>query len=103
MTFSLDKYIDEYIRDADEFNKKIALHLKEIIPQTTHLDEKVLNAIIEELMNEMGNGKDFKEAFHKKRKRFILTGDRIDAELPGSFIRLKERTNTVEPGVLIQT
>ena len=64
MTIGLDNYIDEYIRDADELDKKVALHLKDIIPKTTHLDEKVLNEIITELIKEMGNRKSFKKAFY---------------------------------------
>jgi hypothetical protein len=88
MTFSLDKYIDEYIRDAEEDDKKVTLHLKEIIPQTTHLDEKVLNAIIEELKREIENGKDFKAAFYKVGENHILKGDVITAKLPRILTRI---------------
>jgi hypothetical protein len=88
MTFSLDKYIDEYIRDAEEDDKKVALHLKKIIPQTAHLDEMVLNAIIKELKREIENGKDFKAAFRTAGDKYILKGDVITAKLPRLLTRI---------------
>ena len=63
MTFILDKYIDEFIEKAeDSYDKRVAKHLKDIIPETNHLDQKVLKKIIGELKKEMNNGKDFKKA-----------------------------------------
>jgi hypothetical protein len=64
----LDDYIDAYIRSVDDSDDEtIARHLKEIIPETTHLDENTFNEIMEELRKEMDKGKvaDFKSAFLK--------------------------------------
>ena len=56
MKFPLDDNIDKYIKNAKyTTNKKIAQHLKEIIPQTTHLHRETFNEIIEELKMKMGN------------------------------------------------
>jgi predicted urease superfamily metal-dependent hydrolase len=56
MKFALNDYIDKYIRNAKyTANKKIAQHLKEIIPQTTHLHRETFKEIIEELKMKMDN------------------------------------------------
>jgi hypothetical protein len=58
MEFALDDYIDRYIKNAKtSANKKIAQHLKEIIPQTTHLHRETFKEIIEELKMKMDNGR----------------------------------------------
>ena len=89
MTFILDDYIEKYIREEnDSADKKIALHLKEIIPKTTHLDKKVFNEIIEELERKIIEGDNFKNAFLKVRKKNILKGDDIEAELPKVLTRI---------------
>ncbi len=88
MNSKLDAYIDKYIRDAGETDKKVARHLKEIIPKTTHLDEKTFNEIIEVLKAEMDKGKDFKDAFHEVREKYILKGDIIKAQLPDLLTRI---------------
>jgi len=88
MAFILDDYIDEYISHVDDSDDKaIAQHLKEIIPQTMHLDRNTFNGMVEELKKEMKSGKNFKDAFYKVHKKFILTGDVVTADLPGKFIR----------------
>lgn len=89
MTFILDRYIDEFIEKAeDSYDKRVAKHLKEIIPETNHLDQKVLKKIIGELMKEMNNGKDFKKVYLKVSEEYVLKGDIIDAELPFFFTRI---------------
>jgi hypothetical protein len=88
MAFILDDYIDKYIQDAGHTDKKIARHLKEIIPKTTHLDENTFNEIIEGLKQEMDEGKDFKSAFFNVYVRYVLKGDIIKAELPGVLTRI---------------
>lgn len=91
MMFILDDYINDYIgRVDDSDDKTIALHLKEIIPKTSHLDKNTYNEIIEELKKEPGKGEveDFKSTFHKVRPKYILTGDIIKAELPDILIRI---------------
>ena len=92
MVFILDDYIDDYIRDADadadEFDKMVALHLKEIIPKTAHLEETVFNEILTELEKEMNNGKRFKKAFLKISKKYHLTGNIIKAPLPNTLTRI---------------
>lgn len=89
MKFALNDYIDKYIRNSKyTTNKKTAAHLKEIIPQTTHLHQETFKEIIEELKMKMDNGENFKNAFQRVRKKFILTGDTIEAELPGLFTRI---------------
>lgn len=88
MAFVSDDYIDKYIRDAGHTDKKVAQHLKEIIPETTHLDESTFNEIIEELKQELDKRKDFKSAFFKVREKYILKGDFIEAELPDILTRI---------------
>jgi hypothetical protein len=89
MKFALDDYIDKYIRNSKyTTNKKIAVHLKEIIPQTTHLNRETFKEIIEELKIKMDNGENFKNVFQKVRKKFILTGDTVEAELPFILTRV---------------
>lgn len=88
MIHTLDDYIDKYIQEAVESDKKVALHLKEIIPGTTHLDERTFYEIIEELKNQMDNGKDFKAAFRQVCEMYFLKGDTIKAELPGILTRI---------------
>jgi hypothetical protein len=89
MTFILDKYIDQFIEKAeDSYDKRVAKHLKDIIPETNHLDQKVLKKIIRELRREMDNGKDFKMAFHKIILKYILKGDTIKAKLPPVLTRV---------------
>jgi vacuolar-type H+-ATPase subunit H len=75
MKFPLDDYIDEYIHNAKTSrNKKIAAHLKEIIPHTTHLIENIYNEIITQLKKEIENDreKNFKNAFFKVCEKYIL-------------------------------
>ena len=89
MKFALDDYIEKYVKNAKyTANKKIARHLKEIIPQTTHLHRETFKEIIGELKTKMDSGENFKNAFQRVRKKFILTGDTIKAELPGLFTRV---------------
>jgi hypothetical protein len=100
MALTLDGYIDEYLQHADEFDKKVALHLKEIIPKTVHLDKKVFKEIIEELKKEIENGKDFKAAFHKVSENHILKGDIIKAELPRFLVRIiLDENEFIEKGI----
>ena len=89
MEFALNDYIDKYIRNAKyTANKKIAQHLKEIIPQTTHLHRETFKEIIEELKKEMDNGNNFKTSFIKVCEKYILKGDIIEAELPDILTRI---------------
>lgn len=88
MAFVLDDYIDDYIQHANEFDKKVAMHLKEIIPKTTHLDKKVFKDIIEELKKEIESEKDFKAAFRIVCEKYILKGNVIKATLPGLLTRI---------------
>jgi len=88
MDFILDDTIDNYIQDAEAFDRKVAHHLKEIISTTTHLDENIFIEIIEDLKKEMDNGENFKNAFHKMCKKYILTGDAISADLPEILTRV---------------
>jgi hypothetical protein len=88
MAFILNDYIDEYIRDAEEDDKKVALHLKEIIPKTTHMDRKIFNEINEQLKEKRENGEDFNVAFHEVCNKYILKGDLIEAELPCTLTRV---------------
>jgi hypothetical protein len=89
MKFSLNDYIDKHIRNAKyTTNKKIAQHLKEIIPQTTHLHRETFKEIIAELKKEMDNGNNFKKAYLKISKKYILTGDTIKAQLPDILTRI---------------
>jgi hypothetical protein len=85
----LNDYIDKYIQNADSLDDKtIARHLKEIIPKTTHMDKNTFNEIIKQLKREMDNGEDFKVAFHAVCKKYILTGDCIEADLPRILTRV---------------
>jgi anthranilate/para-aminobenzoate synthase component I len=68
MIHTLDEYINQYIQEAVESDKKVALHLKEIIPATTHLDERVFYEIIKKLKNKIDKGKDFKAFLSAKKK-----------------------------------
>jgi hypothetical protein len=88
MAFILDDYINKYVQDAGDADKKVARHLKEIIPRTTHLDENGFNEIIEELKQEMDRGKDFKDTFFRVSDKYILKGDFIEAELPDILTRI---------------
>jgi hypothetical protein len=89
MTFILNKYIDDYIeKTKNDKDREIARHLKEIIPKTTHLDERIFKKVVNEFKKEMDGGGDFKNAFHKICKKFILTGDIITAELPCILTRI---------------
>lgn len=88
MELKINDYIDSYIQDAEDFDRKVAQHLKEIIPKTTHLDERIFKKIIHELKNEMDEGKSFKVAFHKICDKYILTGDPIGADLPELLTRI---------------
>ncbi len=88
MDFILDDYIDNYIQDAEAFDRKVAQHLKEIIPNTTHLEKNTFIEIIEDLKKEMDNGENFKNAFHKMCRKYILTGDVISADLPEILTRV---------------
>jgi hypothetical protein len=88
MKFALDDYIDEYIKEAYDNDKTVAKHLKEIIPQTTHLNRETFKEIIEELKKEMDKGNNFKTAFKKVCEKFILTGDVIKAPLPFILTRI---------------
>lgn len=91
MKFALDDYIDEYIQNAKSTtNKKIAAHLKEIIPQTTHLNENVYNEIILQFKKEIKNDKErnFENAFFKVCEKYILNGDIIEAELPDILTKI---------------
>lgn len=88
MNSKLDAYINKYLQDAGATDKKVARHLKEIIPKTTHLDENIFKQIIEELKRGMNNGKDFKSAFLEICEKYILSGDVIKAELPFILTRI---------------
>ncbi len=88
MAFLLDDYIDKYVQDAGDTDKKIAQHLKKIISRTTHLDENTFNEIIEELKKEMDTGESFKIAFQKVCQKYVLTGHIITAELPDILTRI---------------
>lgn len=101
MTFILNKDIDNYIRKTkNPKNKKIAQHLKEIIPQTTHLNENTYNEIIKELKKEIVNGKDFKNAFLKMCEKYFLRGDIIEAELPDILTRIIPNKNRFISNIL---
>lgn len=89
MEFNLDDYIDHYVQNEDSaLDRKTALHLKKIIPRTTHLDENVFKEMIEKLIQAMDKGSSFKDAFNKVSKRYVLIGDAIEAELPSVLNRL---------------
>ncbi len=88
MIHTLDDYINQYIQEAVESDKKVALHLKEIIPGTTHLDERIFYEIIKKLKNNIDGGKDFKAAFRQVCEMYFLKGNTIKAELPGILTRI---------------
>ncbi len=88
MDFILDDTIDNYIQDAEAFDRKVAQHLKEIIPNTTHVDERIFKEIIWDLKREMDKGTDFKEAFNGICEIYFLKGDIIKAGLPGLLTRI---------------
>ncbi len=88
MKKDLKTYIDKYIQDANEPDKKIARHLKEIIPKTTHLEKNILDEILEELEKAMEKGRGFKDSFLTVYKKYILAGDTIDAPLPALLTRI---------------
>jgi hypothetical protein len=88
MAFVLNNCIDSYIQDAEDFDGKVAQHLKEIIPKTTHVDERFFKEIVRELEKEMESGKNFKSAFHKICQKYFLTGDSIEVDLPELLTRI---------------
>jgi hypothetical protein len=89
MDFTLDNDIDLYAQYEDDLkNRETALHLKEIIPRTIHLDESVFKEIIGELKTAMDEGHNFKDAFTEVSKKYFLVGDVIKAVLPGKLTRL---------------
>ena len=89
MKFILDEYMEKYLQIEDNANdRKIARHLKKIIPRTTHLDVNAFNEIIEEFKKEMNNGNNFKAAFREVCEKYVLVGDRIKADLPGILTRI---------------
>lgn len=89
MKFILDDYIERYLQNEDNADdRKIARHLKKIIPQTNHMDKNTFNEIIQEFKKQMNNGCDFKAAFQEVCERYVLTGARIKANLPGIFTRI---------------
>jgi hypothetical protein len=89
MTFILNKYIDGCVeKTKSDKDKEIARHLKEIIPKTAHLDERIFKEILNELKKEMDSGGDFKTAFYKICRKYILAGDLISAELPRLLTRI---------------
>jgi hypothetical protein len=88
MAFNLDEYIENYIQDAEAFDRKVAQHLKEIIPNTTHLNENTFHEIIKNLKKEMDTGTDFKEAFNGICEIYFLKGDVIKAGLPDLLTRI---------------
>ena len=84
----LEEHIDRYLQGAEDYDKRVARHLKEIIPNTTHLDERVFKEIIEELKKVISQEKHFKDSFLNVCPGFILKGDAIKAKLPRYFIRI---------------
>ncbi|MCP4157292.1 MAG: hypothetical protein GY757_56805 [bacterium] len=88
MTLILDTYIDNYLQQAQPCDKKVARHLKEIIPVTTHMSKSLFSKIIKALKKEIDNGKNFKAAFLEVCDKFVLTGDIIETELPGLLSRI---------------
>lgn len=89
MESNLDDYIDHYVQIEDSaLDRKTALHLKKIIPRTTHLDEDVFKEMIEKLIQAMDEGNNFKDAFNKVSNRYVLIGDSIEADLPPILSRL---------------
>jgi hypothetical protein len=88
MAFNLDEYIENYIQDAEAFDRNVAQHLKEIIPNTTHLDENIYNEIIREFKDDMDRGENFKNTFHKVCGKHLLNGNIIEAKLPALLTRI---------------
>ena len=89
MKFILDNYIEKYLQNEDNTDdRKIARHLKKIIPQTRHMDKKTFNEIIEEFKKKMNNDCNFKAAFREVCEEYVLVGSRIKANLPGIFTRI---------------
>ncbi|MGD2086779.1 MAG: hypothetical protein PVH61_11400 [Candidatus Aminicenantes bacterium] len=89
MKFILDDYIENYLQNENNADdRKIASHLKNIIPQTTHLKENTFNEIIETFKNKMNNNCNFKAAFREVCKKYVLIGDRIKADLPAILTRI---------------
>jgi len=89
MKFILDEYIEKYLQNEDNADdRKIARHLKKIIPQTRHMDKKTFNKIIEEFKKKMNNGCNFKAAFREVCEEYVLVGSRIKADLPDNFTRI---------------
>jgi len=89
MKFILDDYIEKYLQNEDNADdRKIARHLKKIIPQTRHIDTKTFKEIIEVLKKKMNNGCNFKTAFREVCEEYVLVGSRIKADLPGIFTRI---------------
>jgi hypothetical protein len=89
MKFILDDYIEKYLQNEDNADdRKIGRHLKNIIPQTNHMDKNTFNEIIEEFKKEMNNGCNFKSAFREVCEKYVLVGDRIKADLPGILTRV---------------
>ena len=88
MELKINDYIDSYVLDAEGNDLQVARHLKEIIPQTTHLDERILKEIIHELKKGMDAGKSFKVAFNEICRYYVLSGNVIQAKLPTRFTRI---------------
>lgn len=88
MDFKLKEYIHRYMEEAAESDIKIARHLIEIIPKTTHMNDNIFNEIIEKLTEEMENGADFKTAFMGICEIYFLHGDVIKADLPAILTRV---------------
>jgi hypothetical protein len=96
----MDDYIDKYAAKVKgSENEKVALHFKEIIPKTAHIDENIFDEIIECLKRGIENDekKDFKEAFSKVCPNYLLRGDIIKAKLPVILTRIiLNETNFIE-------
>lgn len=96
MAFILDEYIDDYIKKSKTTrNRKIAQHLKRIIPKTNHLNESIFNKIIKEIKAEIENDreKDFENAFIKVCEKYVLKGNIIEADLPEILTRIIPNKN----------
>lgn len=95
----LNEFIDGYIKKAkNSQDRKIARHLKEIVPQTTHLDENIYNKVIEEMIKD--RSKDFKCAFSEVCKTYFLRGDILEAQLPDILTRIILNKNEFAANVL---
>jgi hypothetical protein len=89
MIFILDDYIEKYLQNEDNVDdRKVARHLKKIIPQTNHMDKNTFNEIIEEFKKKMNNSCDFKAAFQEVCEKYVLVGARIKAYLPDILTRI---------------